>query len=56
MRSLRLVKHVSQGDTVKLKSMGRPARIARKIDDNTFEVEIGVMKMKITREDIVPKF
>jgi DNA mismatch repair protein MutS2 len=47
-----LVKYVSQGDTVKLKSMGRPARIARKIDDNNFEVEIGAMKMKITREDI----
>jgi DNA mismatch repair protein MutS2 len=47
-----LVKYISQGDTVKLKSMGRPARIARKIDDNNFEVEIGAMKMKITREDI----
>jgi DNA mismatch repair protein MutS2 len=48
----RLVKHVSQGDTVKLKSTGRAARIARKIDDDHFEVEIGVMKMKIARDDI----
>lgn len=47
-----LVKHVSEGDTVKLKSTGRSARIARKIDDNHFEVEMGVMKMKITRADI----
>jgi DNA mismatch repair protein MutS2 len=48
----RMVKHVSVGDTVKLKSVGRPARIARKVDENHFEVEIGVMKMKIAREDI----
>ena len=47
-----LVKHVSQGDTVKLKSTGRSARIARKIDDNHFEVEMGALKMKIGRDDI----
>jgi len=47
-----LVKHVSEGDTVKLKSVGRPALVSRRIDDNHFEVEIGVMKMKIAREDI----
>lgn len=47
-----LVKHVAQGDTVKLKSTGRSARVARKIDDNHFEVEMGVMKMKIARADI----
>jgi DNA mismatch repair protein MutS2 len=48
----RMVKHVSVGDTVKLKSVGRPARVARKVDENHFEVEIGAMKMKIAREDI----
>jgi len=47
-----IVKHVSQGDTVKLKSTGRSARIARKIDDNHFEVEMGPLKMKIGRDDI----
>ena len=47
-----VVKHVSEGDTVKLKSTGRPARVVRKIDDNHFEVEMGVMKMKIARDDI----
>src|SRR5579871_3927792 len=47
-----LVKYVSEGDTVKLKSIGRPALVARRIDDNHFEVEIGTMKMKIAREDI----
>ena len=47
-----LVKHVSEGDTVKLKSVGRPALVARRIDDNHFDVEIGAMKMKIARDDI----
>ena len=38
-----VVKHVSEGDTVKLKSMGRVRASSRaRIDDNHFEVEIGV--------------
>ena len=47
-----LVKHVAEGDTVKLKSMGRSAVIKKKIDNDHFEVEIGSMKMRIAREDI----
>ena len=47
-----LVKHVSEGDTVKLKSVGRPAVVSRPLDDNHFEVAIGAMKMKIARDDI----
>src|SRR5437588_7708430 len=47
-----VVKHVSEGDTVKVKSVGRPAVVARRLDDNHFEVEIGAMKMKIERDDI----
>jgi DNA mismatch repair protein MutS2 len=47
-----LVKHVSEGDTVKLKSVGRPAVVSRRLDDNHFEVEVGAMKMKIARDDI----
>jgi len=47
-----MVKHVSEGDSVKLKSTGRPAKVVRKIDDNHFEVQIGAMKMKIARDDI----
>ncbi|MDP9269344.1 MAG: endonuclease MutS2 [Acidobacteriota bacterium] len=46
------VKHVEAGDTVKLKSMGRNALIKRRIDDQTFEVEMGAMKMKVPRSDI----
>jgi len=47
-----MVKHVSEGDTVKLKSVGRPALVTRRVDDNHFEVEVGAMKMKISRDDI----
>jgi DNA mismatch repair protein MutS2 len=47
-----VVRHVSEGDTVKIKSLGRAGRVARRIDDNHFEVEIGAMKMKIARDDI----
>src|SRR5450755_1215656 len=47
-----LVKHVSEGDTVKLKSVGRAAVVSRRVDENHFEVEIGAMKMKIARDDI----
>ena len=47
-----VVKQVSAGDTVKLKSTGRSARISRQLDDDHFEVEMGAMKMKIARDDI----
>jgi DNA mismatch repair protein MutS2 len=47
-----IVKYVSQGDTVKLKSTGRAATVLRKLDDSHFEVSVGAMKMKIARDDI----
>jgi DNA mismatch repair protein MutS2 len=47
-----LVKHVSEGDTVKLKSLGRAAVVKKKISENHFDVEVGSMKMRIAREDI----
>ena len=46
------VKYVSEGDTVKLKSLGRNAVVKRKIDENTFEVEVGLMKMRVPRHDL----
>jgi DNA mismatch repair protein MutS2 len=47
-----LVRHVSEGDTVKLKSMGRAAVVKKRIGENHFDVEIGSMKMRIARDDI----
>jgi len=46
------IKQISEGDTVKLKSLGRTAVIKRKVDENTFEVDVGAMKMKIPRHDV----
>src|SRR5438093_1226541 len=51
-----VVKYVSEGDNVKLKSTGRPARVVRKLDDNHFEVQVGAMKMRIVRDDIAEVF
>ena len=47
-----LVQNVSEGDFVKLKSMGRNARVMRQTRHQHFEVEVGSMKMRIAREDI----
>ncbi|PYY15441.1 MAG: endonuclease MutS2 [Acidobacteria bacterium] len=46
------VKHIAEGDTVRLKSLGRDAVVKRKVDENTFEVEAGIMKMRVPRSDI----
>ena len=48
----RLVEQALEGDYVKLKSVGRNARVARRLDDRHFEVEVGTMKMRIALEDI----
>jgi DNA mismatch repair protein MutS2 len=46
------VKTIGEGDVVRLKSLGRDAVIKRKLDDNTFEVEAGILKMRVPRSDI----
>ena len=43
------------GDTVKLrlgKSTGQTGRVSRELDGNTVEVSIGIMKMRVRRDDI----
>lgn len=47
-----LVQHVSEGDTIKLRSVNRTAIVRRKLGDDLFEVEAGVIKMRIPRADI----
>ena len=47
-----LVQNISEGDFVKLKSMGRNAKVTRQLDTKHFEVEVGSMKMRVAREDI----
>ena len=46
-----VVKHVSVGDTVRLKSLGREGKVLRHFDDDSFEVAVGPMKMKVARDD-----
>ncbi len=47
-----VVKGAAVGDVVKLKSLGRQARVERVIDAKTFEVSMGPMKMRIPIDDI----
>jgi DNA mismatch repair protein MutS2 len=47
-----VVQHVSVGDTVRLRSLGRDAKVLRYLDDDSFEVAVGPMKMKVPRDDI----
>ena len=45
-------KGIKVGDLVKLKSLGRQARVDRIIDPKTFEVSMGQMKMRVAIDDI----
>ncbi|HTA86900.1 MAG TPA: endonuclease MutS2 [Silvibacterium sp.] len=51
-----VVRHVAAGDTVKLRTVGqmagKAATVQRQIDDQTFEVAVGPMKMRIARDEI----
>lgn len=47
-----VVQRVQEGDTVQLKSLGRAGRVTRKLDDESVEVEVGMMKMRVPVDDI----
>ena len=47
-----VVQNVSIGDTVRLRSLGRDAKVLRHLDDDAFEVAVGPMKMKVPRDDV----
>jgi DNA mismatch repair protein MutS2 len=47
-----LPKNIKVGDLVKLKSLGRQARVDRVIDAKTFDVSMGPMKMRAAIADI----
>jgi DNA mismatch repair protein MutS2 len=46
-------RHVAEGDTVRLRTLGKTGTVQRQIDDKTFEVAIGPMKMRVARDEIV---
>jgi DNA mismatch repair protein MutS2 len=47
-----IVRHVAEGDTVRLRTLGKTALVQRQIDDKTFEVTVGSMKMRVARDEI----
>jgi DNA mismatch repair protein MutS2 len=47
-----IVKDVLLGDTIRLKSLGRVGSVTRHFEDDTFEVQVGPMKMRIPRDDV----
>jgi DNA mismatch repair protein MutS2 len=47
-----IVRHISAGDTVKLRNLGKTATVSRQIDDRNFEVAVGAMKMRVARDEI----
>jgi DNA mismatch repair protein MutS2 len=47
-----IVKHVSAGDQVRLKSMNKIAVVQREVEKDLFEVTLGPIKMRVKRDDI----
>jgi DNA mismatch repair protein MutS2 len=47
-----IVRHVSAGDQVRLKSMGKVAVVQREVEKDIFEVALGPIKMRVKRDDI----
>jgi DNA mismatch repair protein MutS2 len=47
-----IVAHVSEGDTVQLKSLGRAVKVLRKLEGNQLEVQAGPMKMRVPLDDV----
>ena len=47
-----VVQRVLEGDTVKLKSLGRTGQVKRRVGDDQYEVAVGAMTMKVRQDDI----
>jgi DNA mismatch repair protein MutS2 len=47
-----LLKHVSPGDSVRLKSMNKIATVVREVEKDIFEVALGTLKMRVKRDDL----
>lgn len=47
-----VVKEVAAGDVVRLRRLGKDAVVQRQVDDKTFEVSVGPMKMRVGRDEI----
>jgi DNA mismatch repair protein MutS2 len=47
-----MVRHVAEGDQVRLKSMNKIAVVQREVEKDLFEVALGPIKMRVKRDDI----
>jgi DNA mismatch repair protein MutS2 len=47
-----IMRHVTAGDQVRIKSMGKVAIVQREIEKDLFEVALGPIKMRVKRDDI----
>jgi DNA mismatch repair protein MutS2 len=47
-----IVRGVQVGDTVRLRSLGKSARVERRLDGDMFEVSAGAIRMRVRRGDI----
>src|SRR5208283_2093972 len=47
-----IVKHVSAGDQVRLKSMNKVAVVQREVEKDLFEVALGPIKMRVKRDEL----
>jgi DNA mismatch repair protein MutS2 len=47
-----LVRNVAEGDTVKLKSLGRTGVVRRMLEGGAMEIEVGAMKTRIARDEV----
>ena len=47
-----VLRHVSPGDHVRLKSMGKIGVVQREVDKDIFEVALGPIKMRVKKDDI----
>ncbi|MGB6194703.1 MAG: Smr/MutS family protein [Terracidiphilus sp.] len=47
-----VVRHVAEGDEVRLKSMGKVATVQREVEKDIFDVTVGPIKMRVKRDDI----
>jgi len=47
-----ILKHISPGDQVRIKSMNRIAIVEREIDKDLFEVSLGPIKMRVKRDEL----
>ncbi len=46
------VRYVEVGDVVRLKSLGRNGKVIRKTDDSSYEIEMGLMRLRVPKDDI----